>query len=475
MWGVQAGDRNFSCGRVDHVVSVGQAAFLLLRAEVNEGFLRGLSRGDAIALTDQNGNSRDFELASLSRTTDGKTVLRMTVPEKAETVPRGVDKQRSITVHQRRHGQSLTTLLDQVASPRSFAPIRQGMASADIEAAIPVGGCVVTWSGESSALRSARGVAALAKGSGVVIGAARGMADETWRVVTYNPSDTGEMVLELPADVWWLSSGNDAPDEGFSLFSELSVDAQWELLERLLKSDNPTLEAGGGLSIPLLPMTVRHGERASFVSQIVTTFDLTRVTGRINTRFDLRIVPDPKHQLAITMTAACQPILVLGHVAGPGKHDRLVAIEPVTEGVAAEPTGLPVWQSGDGQPLEAVQPIPGYVREKQSALYSRWSKGDLVLVSLTEGNIPVLLGAPRKRMDIYETDNGPDVVLHGTRLRHIAESGDAANRTMLELGGDGRVAIAAPAQLDLANGMMVKPATVEIQRDVVVNGKVDVA
>lgn len=477
MWGVQIGDKSFSCLRVEHVVRVGQAAYLLVYLHgLNEGSLREVSPMESVIIGDSEGNTRSLKLVALARATDGQTALRVGIPEKVEQAPQGVDKLGSITVHQRRRHQSLTTLLAQVAAPRAHAEVRRGMASADIEGAIVPGGCIVTWSGESSLMRSARAVAAMARGSRVVVGEARALEDEAWRIVTFNPGDVDKnMILDLPTNHWSLAVGLGELCNGLSLQAESVVEEQWHLLESLLKSSTSTHEVADGLSIPVLPMTVRSNDKALFSSEIITSFELTRKAGLINTRFELRVTPDPKHEIRAA-ALNLQPITVLGRIVGPGAHAQLVAIEPATSSqrVAEELSLLPAWQSGDGEPLEAVQPVPGYVRENQAALYSRWQRGDLVLVSLSEGNVPIMLGAPRQRIDIYETDTGPDVVLHGKRLRHIAETDDAANRTVLELCGDGSVAIAAPTKLDLANAMVVKPATVEIQRDVEVKGKVDV-
>jgi hypothetical protein len=42
------------------------------------------------------------------------------------------------------------------------------------------------------------------------------------------------------------------------------------------------------------------------------------------------------------------------------------------------------------------------------------------------------------------------------------------------MAGDGQVAIAAPQQLKLTEGVLVAPNTVKIERDIEVKGKVDV-
>ncbi len=261
MWRAEIGGKDFICQKVDHVARAGYAGHLLLFSQdFDEGSLWGISHGQPLTLVDRDGRSLDLVVDALVEHSDGFGALRAVTPEQASAPPQGITKLGGITVHQRRRGESLTTLLGRVALPRAYEEIRQGMAKADIEAAIPPGGCIVTWSGESSNLRSARGVAAMARGSRVVVGAARGLADKAWRIITHNPGETERtMILDLARDHWRLAAGDNRQD-GFTVYAEQAVETQWQTLQNLLESKAGSVEIADGLWIPLLPMTVRYGE-----------------------------------------------------------------------------------------------------------------------------------------------------------------------------------------------------------------------
>jgi hypothetical protein len=456
------------CNTVTHVAGVGRAAYLRVG-------LRGSlpPAGCAVTLQSDNGDGAISLALQVSEGKGKENRVVILADEVQAASPKGVRAQGALIVHQRRSvDDGLHNFLNRVAEPRTYV-IKKGLAEAEISAALPPGTCVLVREGESETVRAGRAVAA-ARGSRTVVGQARALnKNRAWNVLVFNPAETTlPYALKLNEGDWEQKVIEAAPPGDCVVRASLRSDDVWSVLKAVVEAENASVSIGraGGqpLDIPVLPMTVLWGGTALFAAEIETTFDLTASGSSNNTAIRIRLVADP----------VCSPIapdlsdaVVLARIANGSSSDPdLVMIEPCDQGAGDALDRLPAWKLGGGEPIEALMVAPGNTRGDQAAFYSRWRAGDHVLLRLDQGRLPLILGAPRRRLKAHE-DVEADVVLQGQKLLQIAQSDGENKRTAITLDGSGHAHVLAPDELKLNDGVTLVPDKMTIHHETTIGKK----
>lgn len=474
------GGQREACIGVEHRVRVDEAAHLLVYPEARTLPREAYVRGASFEL-DGDGNTLALTVMGLVRTALGLAICAA-VEDDREQDPASTPA--SVLVHQRRRGESLAIFLDRLAAPRRFQEVGDRESVEDVDGAIPVGACVASFAGETVAATSARALAAIVAGSNTAMGQARALADTAWRLLTFNRLDDArtDHVYALSDDIDWRLDES-GPDTGLAdcvVLANADIEPQWPALEALFNSDSAMVEIAPGLAVPTLPMSVSWAGESFFAAEVSVFFrspgDNVKLA-QTNVDIRMKLVREPRPARAGAATAPRQgTLLLLGRVRGkPAPEDavRLLEVEPAApeDAEGQELAALVDWRSGDGQPLQVIQPAPGYARRNTSAFYARWTAGDLILVEVTPGSLPIGLGAPRRHVPEFEQAGAAELALRGKGILHRT---DGESQSALMLHPDGNASIAAPSSLALAEGVTVTPDLVSVARNTRVSGNLDV-
>jgi hypothetical protein len=297
-----------------------------------------------------------------------------------------------------------------------------------LDAALPAGSVFLSRKGESRARRRRRVVSLISAHAPYYVAATRHIGDEHWRLTAFLPRQKDRSVtLEPP---WRLNGLPDADTNGCRAELELSLNNPEELCRQLLKTSfrgdtASVIKLDNGSVLPREPVTAIFHDRLYFVRQVRFKFfvkaELDEATNRTsNFKASLELVPDPRdvaHVRAPQRDGAC----LLGQLAEPvedGDGSRLFAVVPASEDEVKEPQlkALVGWVTLDGEPLRAPLAVGAYERADSAGLRVRWKAGDLVLLSVADGTLPVILGAPRLSRPALKDAEAADMALFGTRV-----------------------------------------------------------
>lgn len=487
VWGVHFQGGSWQrCAAVEHVVRVNEAAHLLVYVEEADELPReAFVRGSTFELAD-GGEALSLVVVGWVNSSLGRAI-RAIAYDGRETDPPMTPP--SLLIHQRRRSEEgFMIFIDRLSTPRQFEEIGERENIDDISVSIPVGACVLSFAGETPAATSGRAVAAIIAGSNTAMGQARALRDERWRLLSFNrlDDDAPGRVHALGQDVAWMLDDSE-PSAGVadcSVGASRYIEDQWAAFEKLHTSADATAELAEAFVAPTLPMSVSWSGESFFAAEISVLFrhpGRTIVAGeggeQTNVEIRMKLVREPRPARG-WVAAAAEPrsLILLGRVQGKPDPDdavRLLEVVPAApedaEGI--ELTALTGWRSGDDLPLQVVQPAPGYAREDTSAFYARWTAGDLILVQVTPGAIPIGLGAPRRHVAEFEQDGAPEVALRG---KGILQRAEGATRSSMLLQPNGEAAIIAPNRLALAEAVSITPDLVSIERKTRVIGELDV-
>lgn len=472
------GGQSHACNMVTHVVRHGQAGHLRVRLQ---GDPPPIQRRCTATLRSDHGDGSVIPLTlhtyeEADEAKGGGNVILAGGQGTQVVPPEGVDTRGALLVHQRRRDAGLHDFLSRVAHPRTYV-LAMNLAEREIEAALSPGTCVLVRAGESEAIRASRAVAAMARGARTLVGQTRTLTDGAWKVLIFNPAETIlPHALTLNEEDWERTVIEAAPTGDFVIRAKLRSDDAWSVLNDLIQAIEASVSINRAgrppLNIPSWPMTVRLGDTALFAADVDTTFDLTTRGDSNNTTIRIRLVADP---VCPSVVPDLSGVVVLAQIAsGPSNEPHLIKVEPSDEGDEEALDRLPTWKSGDGEPIEALMAVPGNTRGDQAAFYSRWRAGDQVLLRLDDGRLPLVLGAPRRRLDDHEGDAGADVVLQGQKLLQIAQREGEKKRTTITLDGNGCADVIAPDRLKLNDGVTLVPNKMTIHHETAIERKVSI-
>lgn len=422
----------------------------------------------------------------VARQRAGLTLGRPSGPEPRQT---------RIGVHQRSEGEAVEAFLNRWLAPRSVASNGEDGEMADLDCVVPVGSCLVQTPGSGILDRWIRGRAVVAAQSPSFVGWSRLLgrerrgrfhapdeANANWRVV-------------LKSERWELRGGaaegvaTKLPESGglaetggepfLELQGTFSLDEA--AVERLLPgmAEGQRFEVATGEEIPLLPITVRWMERWMFCRRLA-----------LRLRFD---APLDEPNLSVCLTL--DPSRPVARPSGGtpmvhrwiGRFERWLAdgqgveVGPATDDQrrALGFGGGGAWQvvggEGGAALLRARVLSPGFVREHYSAHYARFEPGDVLLLEVADGEVPLVLGALQIRREAFESASGPAQVLSGSTvvLRTVGADGQPAG-CELTLGADGKAIVSAKDRLALLENVVVRGDRTEFAKDVSVRKRLEV-
>ncbi len=474
--------RREDCLAVEHLVRIDEAAHLLVYPEATGSLPRAAYvRGAGFGLS-QDGETLQLAVLSWVRTARGPAI-RAVLNDGGEADPPTMPA--SLLVHQRRRSESLMIFMDRLATPRQFEEIGDRENMADIDKSIPFGACVLSFAGETTAATCARAVAAIVAGSNTAMGQARALEDKKWRLLSFNRLDKAapHHLLALGDGANWglevAESTTGLAD--CTVLASAHLDTHWTAFQKLLKSESATVELAEGVVVPTLPMSVAWAGESFFAAEISVFFrnsgDQRASEQQTNVEVRMKLVREPRPaQSRVAAVSEKGALILLGKVQGkPAPEDavRLLEVIPAARDDAEgdELAALINWRSSDGLPLQVLQPAPGYARKDRSAFYARWTAGDLILVQVAPGTIPIGLGAPRRHVAEFEQDGAAELALRGKGILQRAE-GEASSSVLLQPNGEATVI--APNGLRLADAVFVTQDLVAIERKTKVTGELDV-
>ena len=320
-----------------------------------------------------------------------------------------------------------------------------------LDAALPDGVVFLAHRGESARRRRDRMLALLSARTTKYVGASRAIGDSDWRLTAFPGTGEGRQVKL--AEAWALNGVSDKAG-GCRLRLALRVTTGPEIYAELLKTesaDNAFVELTNEHRLPREPMTVVFGEETLFMRRMSLRFigdaldDNPDENGDVNLEIVLDLVPDP---LAARAARTPPPVsaLLLGSLVEPlkaGAGERLMEVAPAPGDVVEEPAlkALADWETPDGMStLRAVMAAPAYERADSAGLQVRWQDGDLVLVSVADGLLPAILGAPRLSRAALSEGEAADMAMQGARVglaeRVLVEEDGVTIKTKTKVQGD---------------------------------------
>lgn len=302
-----------------------------------------------------------------------------------------------------------------------------------LDAALPDGVVFLARTGESARRRRDRVLALLSSRTAKYVGASRAIGDEHWRLTAFPETERSRQVT-LPEP--WALDGLSDTEGGCRVRLTLRVTRGRNVYAELLRTAKegetaPAIKLTDNHHLPREPMTVVFGEELLFMRRMALRFfgdalaENPEAEGEVNLDIVLDLVPDPLTASAARIAAQVSALL-LAKLVDPveaGQNSRLMAVEPAPRDDVEEPAlkVLADWATPRGMPpLRAVMAAPAYERSDNAGLQVRWQAGDLVLVSVADGMIPAILGAPRLSRGALSENNAADMAIYGARV-NLAE------------------------------------------------------
>lgn len=354
-----------------------------------------------------------------------------------------------------------------------------------LDNALPEGVVFLGRTGESARRRRDRVLALLSAQATKYVGASRAIGDGHWRLTAFPATEESrQLTLGEP----WALDGLSDTAGGCRLRLALRVTTgraiYGEMLETAKHGDKAaTIELTDKRRLPREPMTVVFNSEILFVRRMALRFigdaldESPNKVGDVNLEIVLDLVPDPMAARQ-GRTPAQVSALLLGKLVDPvegGASQRLMAVEPAAADEVNELAlkALTDWATPDCKPLRAVMAAPAYERPDSAGLQVRWRAGDLVLVSVVDGLMPMILGAPRLSRAALSGNEAADMAMLGARVALGAHALDSAPDAMLTLEQGARAEIKA-ASVNLAEKVLIGKDQVLVKTATIIKGNLDV-
>ncbi|MDP5220376.1 hypothetical protein Q5Y75_24620 [Ruegeria sp. 2205SS24-7] len=487
---------------IEMVVADGETARLDYRVIPNKrGFEAGLLRGTALSsgIDPEEPISRltalvrgdrglDRYFAALTESdlcevrTDGLGYCLRAEGTHLSAEAAAVEQSAPLEVLQRANSQAVEEFLAR-AGRLELAPSTGRLDPAMLGAALPEGVVFLSRAGESASRRRKRVLGLLAARSTCYVAASRAIGDAHWRLTAF-PQTEPDRQLQIGTP-WVLDGFADTP-EGCQLSLALRVVDGRRIYSELIKTaaqgNTPsTVALTEKLQLPREPMTIVFEGESLFLRRLTVRFFHDALAedpperGAVNFQATLELVPDP---LAKRTLPPLEEALLLGRLVEPieaGAGQRLMRVEPASRDAVVEPAlqALVDWATPDAAKLSAVTCATAFERPDEAGLQVRWKAGDLVLISVADGRVPAILGAPRLARPALSDALAADMALLGGRIELAARAPEAKPDTVLTLEQGGRATLRA-TEVNIADRVTITQNEVKVTTDTKIAGNLDV-
>lgn len=402
-----------------------------------------------------------------------------------------------LKVTQRNKSETLTSFVNrfQSATPLSEPTGKDGNLD-HFQQVLPEGACLLASPGETPQELSEKVFGLLRKKSPSIVGCSKGLHQDNFHFVTFNPgASDSNWIYQVSSEYWKLSSSTSSD---IQLLGTFWADDLLTVLKSLQNPESKRLKFGQSESdsCPILPSTLAINGRFFFCDSLA--FELLVSDDEIQTSKSKK-----KINLCIYLNAQNAPFryvsdgsietsqLILGAFekwVDEVESCGLVLIRPVKQGdvQVSQHKTLAQWGMNTGENkdehLIASFVVPGFVREKHSAWYTRLQPGDLVVVRVQNGSSPCVVGSFQSRRSRLEEESGPEVQVAGTQvaLCTVEDDGNSAE-TYLNLSQSGVAMLKGKDKIQgvaeeavLLETIVIKKEQSSFQGRVEVDGELDV-
>ncbi|EEF62995.1 hypothetical protein [Pedosphaera parvula] len=368
--------------------------------------------------------------------------------------------------------------------PNGLDAPMEGSASYE-DGAWPRGACLMLPVGESPCATEQRLIGWLGERLPTLAGVAAEMLNDAsrqdrWRFRFHLPNEKSENLV-LPLAGSWSLDAREGPEDGCILKQSLGqlIDADLNLLMgQLLDTQGRNIALPRGASFPKRPISVRlaNGGATAFCREI--EIKIANENNQWNCTVRLMLVDDPRAQRPAH--APLPPRILLAECAQvPAKqNERLFGLKPPAAGalknLEAELTEAANWSMKPADALlKAARVVPGFVRENEVALYTRLRVGDLVLVQIVDGALPVIVGALHERRNQWEEgDSSADIACAATQI-DFGPSAAQSDGARLRLAG-GKARLVAPSDAEVKSPRVEIQGQMEVAKAAAFKGEVTV-
>lgn len=393
-----------------------------------------------------------------------------------------VDQSAPLEVLQRAEAQAVEDFIARAGS-MEISPSTGRLDPAMLDAALPEGVVFLSRAGQSARRRRERLLGLLATRATCYVAASRAIGDAHWRLTAFPQTETDrQLQIGTP---WTLDGLADTPG-GCRVRLALRVTEgrriYGELIKTAAQSDTPsTVALTEEHQLPREPMTIVFEGESLFLRRLAVRFfhdalaESPLVRGPVNFEATLDLVPEP---MAIRTLPPQDGALLLGQLVEPieaGAGQRLMTVKPASRDAVVEPAlqALVDWATPGAANLSAVACAPAFERPDGAGLQVRWQAGDLVVISVADGRVPAILGAPRLARPALSDAMAADMALWGGRIGLAAHAPGSEPDTVLTLEQGGRTTIKA-AEINLADRVTITQDEVNIAADTKIAGNLDV-
>lgn len=377
-----------------------------------------------------------------------------------------------LVVHQRGEGSLsmfLSQWLGQVEPALIQEPTGRAIDPRHTKGMLPAGSCLVCPPTADFTFRWSIATETLMRQSNTFAGWARSLQSH-WQWCSFNPgSNDPSLVVTLdpgnwgvaPSEPWVPTSG---PDGDILIVSSFRVDDN-ELTDLFsaMSRDEKSF-AVSGVNVPLLPSTVCLDADWHFCSAVRFVHNQNPKKEEPNLSVFLRLQRSRSWSAFSLAGTSCDVLARfegwcdsnphLGEVASPSAKE-------LEEADLKSLTTYPSWRvyaapGNAPKNLRVGLLNPGFVRKAHSAFYSRLKEGDLVVVRIRDGQLPLVLGSLHVVREEYEQDGAAELVLSGESIaaRAVQSNGESAETELL-LAKDGKVKIVAKESFEALGSLML--------------------
>ncbi len=353
------------------------------------------------------------------------------------------------------------------------------------EQELPPGCCILAQPGDGPDDMAEKVFGLLQRRTSSIVGRSRSLHTKDFRICTFNPhTNDPNWFFDAKPEHWKLAPQTRGQR---SIIQRLYSDDLKKILETLQGTEKILeIQSSGSetpVTLPMLPTTVRVGERFYFCPEILYRFYMDKTEPETNLDVELRLTETVRRYSP--NTGKGQPEFLLGLFEGWLKKDgaqRLVSISPAPLEKIKEQELKPLTQwiaddgeSGKGQ-IAAALVVPGFVRDGHSGFYARLKPGDLILVSLINGGFPQVMGSLQMQRPEFEQDSAAEVAFSATGINLSAVKDDGASAdTGLLLSNQGKLDIKAKDAVSVTAENLSMLDTVKMKKNETgIQGKVEI-
>jgi hypothetical protein len=401
-----------------------------------------------------------------------------------EAVPSGPDRAETVRrwrFVQRRSDEGVYEVIARLKLQRDWVKPDGDDAPLDIEnQGLPPGCCLVIPPGEDGTNLEQQVATLLGQRVPEFIGVATGplldgQARGPCRMRFYLPSATDPNHLLSLGSGWQIAALDGRSDfRIMRRFAGLDEEAVQKITKQCFDPDCRRIEVEGKPVFPRLPMSISIEGQCYFCREIEFAFEHDNKSELWDLTVYLTATDDPWG--CRSLSRYVPPCLILGEIVdSPSKEGaHLFRVRPPnghkSDSIEPELRDHMDWQMiPSDAPLIAARAVPGFVRPHEVAFYTRLREGDLVLIRIADGALPIILGSLHDHRHHWENQ--------GTDIGCAAETVDFGPRLDKETGpslriGDSSALLSAPKEVVLKSPKVSCTGQLETAGDVSFKGNV---